>query len=101
MAFAIAVWIGLAAIVVTALVVGWRARHGLMITAFALVAVAAIWIAAKIASDRDYRDADGWADCWPGCSALQRAVGISLTGGTVLGVALVVAFAVALIRRRR
>jgi hypothetical protein len=101
MAFAVAVWIGLAAAVISALIVGWRARHGVLISAIAFLAVAAVWIAAKVASDHDYHDADGWVDCWPSCTVLQRAVGISLTGGAVLAVALAIAFVIAMARRSK
>jgi hypothetical protein len=99
MAFAVIFWLGLAAAVVAAVVVGWRARRGVLITGVALITVAVVWIAAKVANDRDYRDADGWVDCWPSCTALQRGVGVSLVGGAVLGAALALAFVIALVRR--
>jgi|SRR5919201_422757 hypothetical protein len=99
MTFAIAVWIGLAAAVISALIVGWRARHGMLISAVAFIAVTAVWVVAKIASDHDYHDADGWVDCWPSCTALQRAVGISLIGGAIFAAALAIAFVIAVARR--
>jgi hypothetical protein len=101
MVFVVLFWLGLAAAVISTLAVGWRARHGAFITGAALFAVAGIWIVAKIANDHDYHDADGWVDCWPSCTALQRSVGAGLVGGAVLAAALVLAFVLAVVRRRR
>lgn len=100
MAFAIALWLALAAAATAAVVVGWRARHGVLWTGGALLVVVGIWTLAKIAYDRDWRDADGFFDCYPSCSALQRGVGVGLIGGAILAGVLVVAFAIALVRRR-
>ena len=42
------------------------------------VALVGLWLAAAAAVRSDYRDADGYIDCWPSCSALQDGVGIAL-----------------------
>ena len=101
MAFALVFWMALAVAAITALVVGWRARHGMLFTGLALLVIAAIWTLAKVANDRNYHDADGWADCWPSCTALQRGVGVSLVGGALLAGVLEVAFAIAAVRGRK
>jgi hypothetical protein len=87
MAFAILFWLGLGAGVVAALATGWHAQHGAVISASGLVVAAGIWIMAKVANDTDYRNADGWVDCWPSCTPLERGVGIGLFAGAVLMVA--------------
>jgi len=40
-----------------------------------LMALAASRAAAAIAVRADYRDADGFVDCWPYCSTFQDVIG--------------------------
>jgi hypothetical protein len=59
----------------TALVVA--ARRGRLLAALVvmLMALAASRAAAAIAVRADYRDADGFVDCWPYCSTFQDVIG--------------------------
>ena len=62
----------------------------------------AVWTWAAVAIETDYRDTDGWTECWPGCSAFQEAVGfVYLAAPAALIVVLVVAVVVSLPWRRR
>jgi hypothetical protein len=47
-----------------------------------------------------YRDAGGWVDCWPSCSPVQHAVGISLWVGPLVGLLVVCVGAAGLVLRR-
>jgi hypothetical protein len=77
---------------------GWAGRAVLVLGALLVTA----WVLSAFAVDRDFHDADGWADCWPSCSPLQRAVPIALLAGPVYLVVLAVAYGVlAIVRRRR
>ncbi len=51
-----------------------QGRLGPMFLA-AVVLLAAAWALAAAAQATDFRDADGFVDCWPSCSLLQQAVG--------------------------
>jgi hypothetical protein len=46
---------------------------------FGFVAAAAVtaglWVAVERAISTDYRDADGFGDCWPTCNVVQNGVG--------------------------
>lgn len=77
-------------------------RHRLL-PAFAaiLVALAVGWGLAARAVAVDYRDADGFVDCWPSCTALHKTVGATLFFGPVAAVLLLVVAAVLLAARRR
>jgi len=98
--YGILVWVGLGIAVLTALIAAWRSAHGVLIPTVGLLVATGAWITAKAAEAHDYHDADGWADCWPSCSALQRSVGTGLLGGLVMIAAFGAALAVALLRRR-
>ena len=57
------------------LYVAWRRRR-LALTFIAVAIVfAALWGLAYAAISTDYRDADGFTDCWPRCSVFQTLVG--------------------------
>lgn len=72
----------------------------------ALLAVNAVlagtWGLAAVAMRTDYRDADGWIDCWPACTLLQDGVGTVLVlGPPVITASLLLALALAAVTRRR
>ena len=61
-------------VLATVLVLAWR-RHRLGRNFVGItVLLACAWSFAKWAVERDYRDADGYVDCWPQCTALQKSV---------------------------
>jgi hypothetical protein len=70
--------VGLAALAVVVPPMLWR-RFGpgrlstLLATLVAFLAV--LWLVNLGLIASDYRDADGWVDCYPSCSGLQRVVG--------------------------
>jgi hypothetical protein len=78
------------------------ARRGRLVAALVvmLMALAASWSVAAIAVRADYRDADGFVDCWPYCSTFQDAIGGTLFYGPVAALVLLVAAGVLLVRRR-
>lgn len=41
----------------------------------AATVTAGLWVAVERAISTDYRDADGFGDCWPACSVVQNGVG--------------------------
>lgn len=67
----------------------------------ALVLLAACFVLALSAQATDFRDADGWIDCWPSCSGVQRATGAGLSYVPALGVLLSLAMIVLTLARRR
>ena len=84
------------------LVASWRRRRlGPMFLAVVAV-LAAAWALAFAAQAADFRDADGWVDCWPHCSLLQEAVGRTLFYAPIDAVLLaILANALAFVGRRR
>ncbi|HEY4621920.1 MAG TPA: hypothetical protein VIG93_09485 [Gaiellaceae bacterium] len=86
------------------LYVAWRRRR--LASTFIVVTIgsALLWGLAFAAIWTDYRDADGFVDCWPYCTAFQVAVASTFWYGPVMFLVLGV-FAVALAtisaRRRR
>jgi hypothetical protein len=72
-----------------------RLGIALVITAFG---VASLWLLTEAAIRTDYRDADGYGDCWPHCTALQDSVGAMHVVAPVALVALILVMA-ALITR--
>jgi hypothetical protein len=61
-----------------ALVLAWRrGRLGIAFLAVTFF-LGCAWTLSKIAIDHDYRDADGYVDCWPSCTPLQNAVALGL-----------------------
>lgn len=81
------------AAVLTLLIGTRRGRRGRKTVTLVLV-LAVAWIVSLAAIRTDYRDADGFVDCWPGCSLLQDAVGAAVFGLPVLAI-LVAAVSVA------
>ena len=51
-----------------------RRRLGLT-SVVGVVALAVAWSLAELAISTDWHDADGFADCFPSCSGVQRTVG--------------------------
>jgi hypothetical protein len=80
------------------------ARHRRLGLAFLTETIVFIagWSLARAAVESDYRDADGYVDCWPSCTVLQDAVKLALLIGPLLwvGLAVVAAVLVAAYRRR-
>jgi hypothetical protein len=87
-----------------ALYVGWRRRRFLRAFAAVAVALLGLWGASLLAIETDYRDGDGFVDCWPGCTAYQDAVGFAflfpLAALVLVTAASAVAVAVSALRRR-
>lgn len=81
MEFAIVFWLALVGGTVAALAWARKFRRTSELSSIALVVSTFAWLAAKVAIADDYRDADGYADCWPSCSVTQRAVAVGFVGG--------------------
>lgn len=81
----------------------WRGRLWVALLAV-ILALASMWGLAFVATWTDYRDADGWVDCWPACTLLQDGVGTVLVlGPLVIAASLLLALvlaAVTLLRGR-
>ncbi len=84
------------------LVLAWK-RGRLWPALIAMTAVlASTWALALVAMWTDYRDADGWIDCWPACTLLQDGVGTVLVlGPLVIAASLLLALVLAAVTRRR
>jgi hypothetical protein len=89
--------------IVAGLVLAHRRGHLIAAAIPLLLFLAAAWSLAKVAYDRDYRDADGFVDCWPSCSPVQHAVGVSLFVAPLaaLLVACITILGLAIRRRRK
>jgi hypothetical protein len=81
-----ALWLSFALLIPVALLFAARSRRLFVRTAPPLVLLATSFALALVAQETDYRDADGWIDCWPHCSALQQATGAGLSYVPALGV---------------
>ena len=67
-----------------------------------LILLGALFALAVLAQHTDFRDADGWVDCWPNCSPVQIATGAGLSYVPALGLLLAGATIVlALVNRQR
>jgi hypothetical protein len=89
-------------VLVVGLVFADRHRRLLLASGGSLALLAVSWVLAALAVRTDYRDADGFVDCWPGCSTFQDAVGVTLFYGPVAGaLVLVTSIALLLVRRGR
>lgn len=62
-------------------------RHTALLVA--VVAVAAAWFVVVYLVSIDYRDADGFVDCWPHCSRWLETVRLILPLGPLVALALV------------
>ena len=87
-------------LLVAALVVAARRGRLFATLAVMLTVLAASWAAAVIAVRADYRDADGFVDCWPYCSTFQDVIGGALIYGPVVALVLLVTAGVFLVGTR-
>jgi hypothetical protein len=78
-------------------------RRGRLLTACAgiLAALGTAWGLALVAVENDYRDADGFVDCWPYCSPLQEAVGATPVYGPLAALLVILTTTVVAVLRRR
>ena len=84
------------AAVTSALVLYLAHRIGRLLAAslsMILVATAAL-VLALVAIARDFRDADGFFDCWPNCSSIQDLVGVTVFAAPIVFIVAVVALIV-------
>jgi hypothetical protein len=80
---------------------GYRRRLGRNVV-FGLGLLAALWLPAALAVSTDWRDADGFGDCWPNCSPAQDTVGVLFLVAPAAAAFLALSALVTwLIRRRR
>ena len=77
----------LALAALAAVLAGWSGRLAFVL-AIALLVLA--WLTAAVLFGADYRDADGFMDCWPGCTLWQDTVGIVIFVSPVLFVCVMV-----------
>lgn len=63
---------------------GARRERLRLALASCVLALAVLWSATLAAVETDWRDADGFIDCWPHCSLYQDAVGAILIGTPVV-----------------
>jgi hypothetical protein len=61
--------------------VGWRGARATIVTGSVLVVA---WAVAVVVVTADYRDADGFIDCWPRCTAVQDVVSTVLWASPAL-----------------
>ena len=87
--------------IIGGLVVAARQGHLRVATAGTLTVLGGIWLLAVFAVRADYRDADGFIDCWPDCSAVHNAVGTTLVYGPIAAFVVVIVTALLLKRRGR
>jgi hypothetical protein len=66
-----------------------------------VIALGAAWLLAWLAIDRDWRDADGYVDCWPSCSRVQDTVAVLYWVAPAAALLLVVAALIAFFIRHR
>jgi hypothetical protein len=85
--------------VIAGLVVAARLGQLFLASAGTLAALAGMWVLALLAVRADYRDADGFIDCWPDCTAVHNAVGAALFYGPAAAVVVLIATVVLLARR--
>lgn len=70
------------------LFLAWRRGRLAPMFVATTVVLAVTWGLALAAIWTDYRDADGFVDCWPSCSHFQRAVASALWYAPVMFVVL-------------
>lgn len=90
-------WLLVALFAVAVLYAGWRGAPVAVLAAAALVAA---WLTAAVLVASDYRDADGFMDCWPRCTAWQDAIGFAVFAGPALFVVLLAGGLLGYVTRR-
>ncbi|MGH3022324.1 MAG: hypothetical protein ACRDNI_01590 [Gaiellaceae bacterium] len=76
-------------------------RQRLLAACIGILSVLAVgWVLAARAVAVDYRDADGFVDCWPYCTAFHMTIGATLFYGPVAAGLLLVVAVVLRARRR-
>ncbi len=67
----------------------------LLAVALAMIVVSgAAVVLAFVAIQRDFRDADGFMDCWPNCTAIQDVVGVTAFAAPIVFVVALLAVVV-------
>ena len=93
------------AIALVATIVLWRLRPGTLPLLIGAALVSSAYVAANVMIATDYKDADGFVDCWPYCSGVQEAVKVAFWFGggllVLIGVVSLVWAALAVARRGR
>ena len=92
----------LVAVPILAVGIGWRLQH---VTAASLAGtglLGLLWLLNFYAISTDWRDADGFIDCWPDCSFVQEAAAMIFWNTPIfIGVLLLVALVATLVPRFR
>lgn len=88
----------LAFLALAALLAGW---NGVRIAILAGTALVVSWVTAAVLFGTDYRDADGFMDCWPHCTVLQDVVGFVLFASPILLIGVVAGRLAGWLARRR
>jgi hypothetical protein len=95
---------GIGALVLGPIVTGltWLAtRRRLALSIFAIVTLLdALWLTVLALVAHDYRDMDGFIDCWPSCTVEQQTAG-GVLFYTPLLMALIIAGSFVVLARRR
>jgi hypothetical protein len=80
---------------------GWRLHRLVIAFVIAVAVTTSLWTAADAAIRTDYRDADGYSDCWPDCTLLQSGVAVvnRLAPVALLGLIVATAGLIALAKR--
>jgi hypothetical protein len=68
----------LALLGLVAIAIGERQGRLRSAVAACVLALGALWLAALAAVQTDWRDADGFVDCWPSCTLYQDTTGVIL-----------------------
>jgi hypothetical protein len=76
--------LGVLAAALGVLAAAFRRRRLLEASALLTVAGFLAFAIAMLAVARDYRDANGFIDCWPDCSAFQENVRLAVLTGPTL-----------------
>ena len=91
----------LVALGVGAMISGASRNRLVLSLAKSTLLLVAVWVATAAMYYSDWRDADGFVDCWPNCTTYQDASGTILVGLPVVLAAWVVAAALIGWRRSR
>jgi len=84
--------LGFLAVLALLLYGGFKLHKPLIGFMAAAAVTAGLWVAVERAISTDFRDADGYSDCWPNCTPLQDGVGTINAFAPVALILLAVAF---------